>query len=598
MVQSLQLQAQQHPQQQLHKSPQAAPGSSSVPSLVERRLSHRASSPGKKQPSSSHKRIPSDVSESSIFFPKMSNSPPPPRPPTRMISRERPTASSVNRLSDFKRYSTASTATSASTLTTRRTSYTPATSTNESVASSMGVPTRTSSLTGVASNNAPPSAPLPPPQAKRTSPAAPVVIRPVSRQRIVKRPGSRVGQVGGINPALMRIQNSRVEELKTKIYELEEVLQSEKAEREASVTRVEQIKTLESMLSKERYEKEMINMKLKHLMQNSQAAGSNPSSPNMSGSDSATLADDERIKYYQERISELEARLENDSSTRDDTVSIGSTDTDEEDDRGMLSLQTEVSVLKSENKLLKREKDNYQSTLRRQEDEIRVVKNRLQKLEPEYISAADKLKESEIKLSEHKERATTLESQLSNKDLFIKERLSILEDIEIKHRELDVKARDLHEKLEKATEESDRYRIERDDLQRQVQGFLTSRKQTERQIAGLERDNRRAKRLITALETSLQDLKISLEEKAMENDELNRSILKVMEQANETIEGAKRHSLRLTSPPLGSDHRNSMDTFSASGTPYIGSPDVTRNSMASSRFSRNSGAMSPRANDE
>lgn len=496
-------------------------------------------------------------------------------------------SSQNNRLSDVKRYSTASSSgTSISTPTNRATSYT-------DTSASSGL-TRASSLGGSVAGNTPPSAPLPPTQPKRTSAAAPVVIRPVSRQRIVKRPGSRVGQVGGINPALMRIQNSRVEELKTKINELEEVLQYEKAERDAAVSRVAQIKSLESLLAKERYEKEMLNMKLRNLME--QLMGSAASSPNLSGSDTATLADDERIKYFQERILELEARLENDS--RLESESIGSTDTDEDEDRGLLDLQTEVSVLKSENKLLKRENNNYQNTLKRQNEEIKIFKNRLQKLEPEFISVSEKLKETGIKLKEHKERASNLETQLSSKELFIKERLSLLENIESKNKELDIKTRDLEEKLEKTREESDRFRIDRDDLQRQVQGFLTARKQTDKQITGLERDNRRAKRLITALETSLQDLKISLEEKAMENDELNRSILKVMEQANETIEGAKRHSLLITSPSLGSDHRLSMDARSSTANrSNLSSPDMTRNSVGSSRFSRTSDVMTSAVNN-
>lgn len=619
----------QPPQQQLqHQTPgkksQTSPlRSSSLSSPSGKQdFSRRLSSPGQKQSELHHRTTSLDTDESAVFPQRTPHSPPPPRPPTRMISRDRPIASSGTRLSDFKRYSVASSATSGSTATTRRTSYTPATSTNESIiSSSTGTQTRASSFTGSITSNVPPSAPLPPSQGnggtssthpaissitkKESAESGIVVTRPGSRQRIVKRPGSRVGQVGGINPVFMRIQNSRVEELKSKIYELEDVLQSEKAEREAYVTKMEHIKSLESILAKERYEKEMLVLKLKTFMQNAQTATiSGPSSPNIDGSDSATLADDERIKYNEIRISQMETVvMEQDinTSVQGEVLSSASstTDSDEKDDRGLLGLQTELSVLKSENNVLKREKDNYQNAFKNQEEEIRTIKTRLQKLEPEYASSTDKLKENEIKLAEYKDRATTLESQISNKDVFIKEKLLILGAVESNNRDLDTKIRDLDEKLEITIKESERFRIERDDLQRQVNGFLASRKQTEKQITNLERDNRRAKRLITALETSLQDLKISLEEKAMENDELNRSILKVMEQANETIEGAKRHSVRLTSPPLGSDRRSSIDTLSASSTPYLGySPDVSRNSITSSRFSRTSDTMSPSAIEE
>lgn len=399
----------------------------------------------------------------------------------------------------------------------------------------------------------------------------------------------------------MRIQNNRVEELKSKISELEEVLKGEKTERDAVFSRVEQIRELESQVEKERQEKEFALARLRMIENNEELDGStihnedtadekdakegveddaetetDAESRRHSKRHSSSKRNSDTVKiYYESRINELEGRIT-------ELLNAAKKAEGEEtpDENKMLELHTEISFLKGDNTALKKEKDYYQERMKSRDEELRKYKGHNHTLESELTDIKSKLDLAQTEANDSKEKCTAVEKQLSAKQIFIDEKLSELEttsstlqETEQKLTELQTKHREDANKLEEVTAELEKIKNERDELNRQVQGFQTSRRHLDKQVAALERDNRRGKRLITALETSLQDLKISLEEKAMENDELNRSILKVMEQANETIEGAKRNSSMF-----------SKDGSSFS-SPDLSNPESSKRVSSSSTFS-------------
>jgi chromosome segregation ATPase len=337
------------------------------------------------------------------------------------------------------------------------------------------------------------------------------------------------------NPSKMRLQNSNVEELKFKITELEQVLEQERLDRQATVGLVEQVRSLEVALGKARHEKDKLLSKLKQGHEVGEPIGTSaiailgqfPSSPESNLSEAETWADEERVRGYQSKIAELEARMPDDNNNANDQL---------------LSLQTEISMLKADNSTLKKENDTWQTAIKTQENTIKDCQARIKVLEVELHECRDKMDDRQLELLEYKGKLTGAEKVGSSKDMLLSDKNDEIDELRRKLKEEKAVAQDALDIVESV-------KAERDELQKQIQGFQASRRQLESKVTTLERENRRAKRLAVALETSMQDLKISVEEKAMENDELNRSIMKVMDQANETIEGAKRHSMLISSSP-------------------------------------------------
>lgn len=360
----------------------------------------------------------------------------------------------------------------------------------------------------------------------------------------------------------------RMEELKFKISELEDVLQQERVEREAVLSQQEHIAELETLLERERREKELLAFKLKQtgVSDTNTTPVSGLESPSMSESEhessssprTGSDAEQEKqvqVQRYQERIAELEKRL----SMHTDTESTADGAAD------LVALQTEVSMLRNDNKALAAEKVNLQGLLRERDTELRALREKVETVESQHGDLRAKLQAASSAAAETTERASHAEKIVTQKNTQIEEQRAEILRLSTSLATVEASLREEQRLLDEARDEAEKAKTDRDELNRQVQAFQVGRKQLDKQMAVLERENRRSKRLIIALETSLQDLKISLEEKAMENDELNRSILKVMEQANETIEGAKRHSMVVTSPPLNGNS----------------SPDGSRSSRAS-----------------
>jgi hypothetical protein len=379
-----------------------------------------------------------------------------------------------------------------------------------------------------------------------------------------------------------QLRQLRVEELKFKINELEQVLQQERADRETVITQQEQIAQLEGMLLRERREKDFMALKLKQAGVDSgvscspisglesptmseseqEVSMSTPETSNSSSGDGIMATDpcspheQKLLQPYLAKIAELEAR----GSLEEHQMNKNFDGTQD-----LLTLQTEISVLKSDNKALTVEKVNAQGLLRQRDEDILTLRKKIESLQTELSGVESRASDANTAVIEASERATVAEKTLTQKNAQIEEQKGKIEKLSTSLATVEASWIEDQRLLDEVRDEFEKIKTDRDELHRQVQAFQVGRKHIDKQMSVLERENRRSKRLITALETSLQDLKISLEEKAMENDELNRSILKVMEHANETIEGAKRHSMVVTSPLLNGN----------------GSPDGSRSSRAS-----------------
>uniref|UniRef100_A0A060TJ08 ARAD1D42966p n=1 Tax=Blastobotrys adeninivorans TaxID=409370 RepID=A0A060TJ08_BLAAD len=565
-----------------------------------------------------HSRTQSQESESSIFFPKINASSPPPRPPSTKIT-------SPHKQTQGK-----------------QPSLKPSPPRNQTPARP-GAPVRSQSATQAISDaeGKPTSGTSTPRSASRSTSIPPngpppkVLPRPASRQQRVnvRRPVSRAGG---------RPTNHRVEELRSKISELEDVLRYEKDQREAVLTKVEQIHELEVLLEKERVEKETLQARLasyenrskNRSRRSSSASHIQPITSNKSKSsrkDSMTgslipedendghdtestmvekkketesddgMAESNSLNQGEEtetgeeidgsedgdiedvdkeasltldnsdtRFEELEKKvteLLDQKYELEKNVTRANKDKDKLTDR-VVDLETELSVLKGDNKTLKGENEYHQSCAKKAETQVKELKSRVSELQKSLNDANSQLENSQQNAHENEDKSASLEKQLQAVRVELEQ---LQADYTTKVTALEEASKHLKEataKVEESTSELERANNEKEELSKQVKGYASSRKHIEKQVTTLERENRRSKRIITALETSLQDLKISLEEKAIENDELNRSIVKVMEKANETIEGAKRNSMALASPPLSqgesvsSFKRNSSSSFS------------------------------------
>lgn len=443
---------------------------------------------------------------------------------------------------------------------------------------------------------------------------SPSALASRTSSRLQKRPGSRAASMSLVNPALVRIQNNKVEELKYKIAELEEVLQREKVDRQLAASRFDQIRILEAALDRERQEKHQLELKLQEKEQSSvfetsderssedegqlspttpTVSSMNKSSPDFStgnnysysgnlseiipnpinSEEALRIEDYRRSVYSKESIDDIMTGLPTDSirlvmsEKESKLLEEQKSDTDLST---LVRLQTDISVLTSDNRALKNEKANFLKLLKEKDEELKRIRLEMASNESARTKLDDRVAELQLELTAWKDKSYSTEREKLAKDMIFKDELlktstlaKRLEERENEVKELKIKIAVEMTARETLKDDVERIVTERDELQHQVLGFKTGRKQVEAKVVTLEKEARRSKRVINALETSLQDLKVSLEEKAMENDELNRSILKVMEQANETIEGAKRHSLAPGSPPMEDLFRRRSDLRSS-----------------------------------
>ncbi|KAF5098079.1 hypothetical protein D0Z00_002166 [Geotrichum galactomycetum] len=285
------------------------------------------------------------------------------------------------------------------------------------------------------------------------------------------------------------------------------------------------------------------------------------------------------IDQLKSKINELELVLaetnnnNNNNSNRistqsDCTVVADITPTAQESkiDNNIFEYQNRITELKLSKQALKNENQALNAELVALKESMKSVKTKSQSLERRLSGRNTKLQVLESQVAVLQQRIASGASEVDSKNKLLNIKSRELDDMAAKLKFTSSHLQEADGQLVRATKQVDMYKTELDKRRLEIEQLQSrsehERWQFEKQLTQLERDNRRGKRLITALETSLQDLKISLEEKAMENDELNRSIQRVMEQANETIEGAKRHSSQMIHqkcPMVSSDGRLSRN---------------------------------------
>lgn len=236
-------------------------------------------------------------------------------------------------------------------------------------------------------------------------------------------------------------------------------------------------------------------------------------------------------------------------STQSDCTVVADISQESKIDNNIFEYQNRITELKLSKQALKNENQALKTELLALKESMKSTKTKAQSLERRLSGRNTKLQVLESQVAGLQQRVTTGANEIDSKNKLLNIKSRELDDMAAKLKftsshlqEADGQLVHTTKQLDACKAELDKRRLEVEQLQSRTEH---ERWQFEKQLTQLERDNRRGKRLITALETSLQDLKISLEEKAMENDELNRSIQRVMEQANETIEGAKRHSSQM-----------------------------------------------------
>jgi chromosome segregation ATPase len=343
--------------------------------------------------------------------------------------------------------------------------------------------------------------------------------------------------------------SNKVEQLKTKINELQQVLEQEKHERESIYTRVERVEYLENELSRERDERMQLLAKLRLYENGNNKSVSRVSSlSNESCLSSAFSSCYEEDSYLEncdsamgQRVAYLESQLAKSKSEHEEAKRII---IQEKSicEREILNGQRQITELKLSREGFKTENDALKM-------QIQTLTNNLSKAEAITKQTDKQLSCRQSKLEYTASRVTKLENTIDslNKDFSTKINSK---NVEIK--DLTTLLTQYKSQSHQLTDKVKRLVMENQALQQRLQTLEIKQNEMtqaacsyQKQVTIIDREFRRAILHITSLETSLQDLKISLEEKAMENDELNWSIQRVMEQANDTIEGAKRrHSLR------------------------------------------------------
>lgn len=236
-------------------------------------------------------------------------------------------------------------------------------------------------------------------------------------------------------------------------------------------------------------------------------------------------------------------------STQSDCTVVADITQESKIDNNIFEYQNRITELKLSRQALKNENQALKTELLALKESMKSAKTKAQSLERRLSGRNTKLQVLESQVAGLQQSVTAGANEIDSKNKLLNIKSRELDDMAAKLKFTSSHLQEADSQLVRTTKQLDVCKAELDKRRLEVEQLQSrtehERWQFEKQLTQLERDNRRGKRLITALETSLQDLKISLEEKAMENDELNRSIQRVMEQANETIEGAKRHSSQM-----------------------------------------------------
>lgn len=371
----------------------------------------------------------------------------------------------------------------------------------------------------------------------------------------------------------------RVEELKSKINQLELVLRQDKSDRELVYDRMDRIAALEAELERERSDKMDLWNRLEQALcdrpagstgttslvnrlsagayapigsnrdstLSTQSAASSMRSDGLSSCTSATTTDDAMmaptvvgspVSDDWRKTDRLELRVRMLEAELDKISEVPSSE---------IEYQQHITELKLEKQTLLTEMTSLKRELAGMRDEAKSHKTKTQDLERELSSRTGQCNDAKDQLAAMRETISELTKRANDHKRAAQAKSREIEELQTRIRGLES---DLLDSQTEVTASAQQLALLKQDLKHATTYAEQSQKLAQKelktaaqQITALERTQRRRDRQIQTLEALTQDLKISLEEKAMENDELNRSIQRVMEQAHESIEDVKRRSM-------------------------------------------------------
>lgn len=265
---------------------------------------------------------------------------------------------------------------------------------------------------------------------------------------------------------------------------------------------------------------------------------------------------DARIRMLEREVQIRDKRLLVKNTSNNSTTSTTTTDVFKNQTQ-LAAFQNAVTELKLSKEALRNENGSLLKELGKLRDSISTMATRSQKLERRLSGKQTKMDTLTGTLAQAQESLRTASSEVDKKSRLLAAKAREADEATAAARKAEAYAVEMAAQVYRAKQQAARLAEELAGLGKENE-VLNSRLQHERwqherQVRGLEREVRRKKRHVATLETSLQDLEVSLEYKAMENDELSRSIRRVMEHAKESIESATRASLvRPQSVPVAS----------------------------------------------
>lgn len=342
-----------------------------------------------------------------------------------------------------------------------------------------------------------------------------------------------------------------VEQLKSKINELQQVLEQEQSDRAFADSFVERVRFLEGELAKERNERIKLLTKLR-VYENSRNKPESMISitsidSSLSGGFSSSCEEDLYSDDSHNSLKQQMTYLENQLAKKDAKLKEVNEELVQErkkSEEKILNSQKEITELKLLHEGLKTNNDALKMHIQTLIDRLSKAEAITKQTDKQLSRRQSKLELTTSKLAELESTIKSLNQDITDK---VESKNAEIKNLTMRLAQYQKQSRQLTDKIKHLLTGNQIFQQRIQTLEVERNEMVKSTYKYQKQVSALDREYRCAVKHITSLETSLQDLKISLEEKAMENDELNRSIQKVMEQANDTIKVAKRrHSLRNT----------------------------------------------------
>lgn len=387
-----------------------------------------------------------------------------------------------------------------------------------------------------------PNAPLRPVNTPLKRPNTPLRNRPMSplrnRPMSLSKPRTMTPVKRQVLPnKTARLVSIPAQDLTSKITELESVLSQERSKCDIAYEKMERVLCLEQLLEKERKQNALLQERIRKLEQAGE--GSVDAKENLDNNDSkraSCAADSSEVSLtikttscnnmavaptpsqidYKQQYQDLQA-LFNTQLVQFQNIITG------------LKVQKETLLekncaLTAEVDTLRASLQDHQTKIESLEKEINTSNNRQSKA----VSNGLKLKTS-IKDLRNSAAKGLKKSTDDSKASKVSKDSKLLEELEQKKTEIN----NLNTTITTLKNQADLYLTTIKNLEQEVEQ-LNSKIQRDswsysKQNNIYQRELRRKNFAIVALETSLQDVKISLQEKEMENDELQNSIIKLME---------------------------------------------------------------------